>query len=469
MPEHIQFSIENARSFKNTGFQPLLPLTLLVGENSSGKTSFFALLYEAIDFFGYVDPGAAFFDLGSFEDVVYTDPVTGKRGSHYTLSFQIERALPKLSSVLGRNISNICVSITYGEYRGNRVAEGVTLRFDQHYLAIATNNRTITTTIRMPNFNVTVKGTSLAGRPTTDYYTGSYFGVRRFLNALCGFVSGKEQQNNIRFAIQGSTASVMNLQAALFKAIEDTFDTMDEDFQDLVIPTAAMRSEPQRVYASNPTAAGHGSTPHALYRLQQYDPAIWSKVRKGLNEFGRSSGLFDDIEVKSLKGRRRSGPFEIIVKRGGISSNLMDVGYGVSQVLPFISDILMTDAYTPPRGMRGSRTYYVQQPETHLHPSAQAAIGSFFFNLSRQPGRRVILETHSDFIVDRIRQHVRTCEGDCTKETGLIFFENRSGVSTLYPISFDREGNVIGAPDHYREFFLKEEFRNLGASDVLDN
>ena len=46
--------------------------------------------------------------------------------------------------------------------------------------------------------------------------------------------------------------------------------------------------------------------------------------------------------------------------------NLIDVGYGVSQALPVLTELLREDC---------SPVFLLQQPEVHLHPSAQAALG----------------------------------------------------------------------------------------------
>ena len=79
-----------------------------------------------------------------------------------------------------------------------------------------------------------------------------------------------------------------------------------------------------------------------------------------------SAGLFDEISIKPL-GSRRSEPFQVQVRKfapggrlKGPHRNLIDVGYGVSQVLPVITELLRADAPS---------TFLLQQPEVHLHPS----------------------------------------------------------------------------------------------------
>ena len=76
-----EIQIKNFRSLKDTGMQTLSPITLLVGENSSGKSTFlraFPLLKQSISkrtsgpilWAGDVDD---YVDFGSFEETVTND------------------------------------------------------------------------------------------------------------------------------------------------------------------------------------------------------------------------------------------------------------------------------------------------------------------------------------------------------------------------------------------------------------
>ena len=104
-----------------------------------------------------------------------------------------------------------------------------------------------------------------------------------------------------------------------------------------------------------------------LADLARQHPREWKALRKKLVDFGTAAGLFDEIEIKSL-GKHEGQPFQIEVrKRGkrltGQWRNLVDVGYGVSQVLPLVTELMRPDAPS---------LILLQQPEVHLHPSAQA-------------------------------------------------------------------------------------------------
>ena len=125
------------------------------------------------------------------------------------------------------------------------------------------------------------------------------------------------------------------------------------------------------------------------------DTKSWEALREALERFGRESGLYDEIAVKPL-GKRGGEPFQMHVRKFGRRAkgplrNLVDVGYGVSQALPVITELFRDDE-TP--------MFLLQQPEVHLHPSAQAALGSLFCQIANWR-RQLVVETHSDHLLDR--------------------------------------------------------------------
>ena len=129
------------------------------------------------------------------------------------------------------------------------------------------------------------------------------------------------------------------------------------------------------------------------------------------------------------------------------------MGYGISQVLPIITELLDDD---------GSPLFLLQQPEVHLHPSAQAALGSLFCQVAG-PDRQVIVETHSDNLLDRVRMDVR--DGLCDLEpddVSILFFDRGDLDVQIHSLRIDEDGNILGAPPGYRQFFLDETERSLG-------
>ena len=192
--------------------------------------------------------------------------------------------------------------------------------------------------------------------------------------------------------------------------------------------------------------------PSRFASLQFRDKAEWSILKGKLDAFGRESGLFDDFSVNQLT-KVEGGPFQLQVRkfgrngRKGPKRNLMDVGFGVSQVLPTLAALFRAD---------GPSMFLLQQPELHLHPSAQAALGSLFCEAASS-GRQLIIETHSDYLLDRILLDIRDKRTDLkSDDVSILYFERGDQDVSIHPIRIDDEGNVLDTPEGYRRFFKDE-------------
>lgn len=100
--------------------------------------------------------------------------------------------------------------------------------------------------------------------------------------------------------------------------------------------------------------------------------------------------------------------------------DLTSVGVGVSQVLPVILLCLLAEP--------GS-LLVLEQPELHLHPKLQQDLADFLLACARS-GRQLVVETHSEHLVNRLRYRIAEDTGEETHElVGLVFAENEGGVT----------------------------------------
>ncbi len=128
---------------------------------------------------------------------------------------------------------------------------------------------------------------------------------------------------------------------------------------------------------------------------------------------------------------------------------LADFGCGVSQFLP----VLVQGAL-----MRKGDTLMVEQPEAHLHSSAQLPVGSFFASLWRDRGVRSIVETHSPNILLRLRRLI--ANGKLKPEdVGVAYFPVQRGASRVKNLSVGSKGQLEkGLP---MEFFGADLLESL--------
>ena len=105
--------------------------------------------------------------------------------------------------------------------------------------------------------------------------------------------------------------------------------------------------------------------------------------------------------------------------------------------------------------------FLLQQPEVHLHPKGQAELTSLFVDVIKKRQNSFVIETHSDYMIDRARIEIMKRRLN-PEDLSLIYLEPFQNKVRVHNIRFDREGNMEGAPDGYRAFFLKESDKLLG-------
>lgn len=122
--------------------------------------------------------------------------------------------------------------------------------------------------------------------------------------------------------------------------------------------------------------------------------------------------------------------------------DLTNVGVGVSQVLPIVVMSLLAHP--------GSLLIF-EQPELHLHPKVQARLADFFILLALD-GQQIFLETHSEYLVDRLRLRIAQAETDQVRSLiNIMFSEKKEGQSKLVPIEVSEYGAVTNWPADFFE------------------
>ena len=77
--------------------------------------------------------------------------------------------------------------------------------------------------------------------------------------------------------------------------------------------------------------------------------------------------------------------------------------------------------------------------------------------------RQILVETHSDHLIDRVRLDVRDSRTDLKpNDVSILFFERQGEEVEIHNLGIDKEGNILNAPSSYRQFFMDEVNRSLG-------
>ena len=141
-------------------------------------------------------------------------------------------------------------------------------------------------------------------------------------------------------------------------------------------------------------------------------------------------GLADSATAQSA---RRAVDLTVTPQGTDMSVDLASVGVGVSQVLPVILLCLLSEP---------EDVLILEQPELHLHPALQKRMADFLLTFV-WAGRQILVETHSDHLVNQLRTQVASDETDQTRKlVKLIFAEQVDGITTYRESEINEYGGL---------------------------
>ena len=430
-----QFTMEEVRCFAECQQFEIRPLTFLVGENSTGKTTALACFQVLANYIndGEVDFNADPYSMGIFQDIVRN---SRKKDKVFKLGFTFDR---------DREDVEYTVEFVKKKDGFEPTVKLIRIKFTDGEITCKSED-TMEGSMRLASFDKKQNQYHIdSGADFLDRTNFSYVLMRVFA-----------------LGIDGKSEGLRALENYLNKKHDKRMGIRYFRDHISVFSTSPVRSRPKRTY--DPTREFNdpegSDVPMRLMRIEATKKNEWEALKQQLVEFGKSSGLFQNIEIQNLGGSI-GAPFQLKIKVRGPNSNIIDVGYGVSQILPILVQILDRNISRRPTYRSGRKTFLLQQPEVHLHPKAQAQLSSLLAELASRRRQSFIIETHSDYMIDRARIEIR--KGTISpKAVSLIYLEPKGHVVNVHNISFDKMGNMIGAPTHYREFFSKETDRLLG-------
>ena len=451
------FQMADFRRFHDSGTSNIAPITILLGENSSGKTSFLAGLRYTLETLSSKGEGSfnrePFF-LGAYDQIAHYRGGRFGRATNFVFKVRIDHhELERLAKTQQLVIPNsaeysfITARFLFSNSQSQPLLDRVELSNKFVDLEMTRED--------LPQFNIRRPGerrfyTTKPSEGILFQTAGSLVdrnSIAPFYNALqsFSFLARREAARSKSSEHPDHLRGIAIERAALGPYLYS---------DDAVYASAPFRTKPERTYspveASSSAEGAH--IPILLAQAKAFEPKKWNEIKERLEAFGHRSDMFKKIDVKRL-GRHQSDPFQITVTVSKDRSNLIDVGYGVSQILPLLVETLMNER---------ALFFLFQQPEVHLHPKAQAELGSYLTDFALHSNRYVVLETHSDFIIDRVKSDMIKRKVSLDDNLSVLFFERNEFETKISRIMFDEAGNVVESPGGYRNFFLNEAERTLG-------
>lgn len=478
----LAFRVRNFMGFIDSGWIALPPICLLFGRNSSGKSALIKalrMLQQSLESDPNKEPLILFsergVDLGSYWDVVHAHDTNleiqfsfhCQIQPHMLLEFKspTERLRARLEGepVISEKESRASLHLRFGPAGpGVRkvplTAVGISVRWNQEE---SEDER--------PVFYAEWLGEEEGWWFDPDFLKDSHATWAKVLSlsARQSFLpwlpelghSEEEEIDNIYY---------------LIKALLSEFKEILTSFLESIVYLGPTRLEPSRFYyvpsGSTRAASSDGGSSIQTY-LASWGKPEWRALEKSINKSLATLDLGLCIQSRPLQsGRGAYEPlFEVLVIEiadTDVSTNVHDVGFGISQVLPIILEIVLA---------RQGTTIIVEQPELHLHPRAQAALGDLFI-VATNSGVKLLVETHSEHLLLRLRRRIaETTSGQLadmpdrhlySKDVAVYFVDRRDGRSSSERVMLDHRGSIGTLPPTLKNFFSDDIIEVLKLTDA---
>ena len=412
-----ELSVQNFKSWEDTGKLQIAPLTGFFGANSSGKTSILQtllMLKQTVerppDWKGVIDFGddSSLVNLGSFDDLIH-----GHRRDA-PLQVSISWNLSEKLSLPG-------------------VDEVDTLSFD-----LSVDN--VENAASMMSFNYIASEKHFRVRQDgLDTYSFSTPNMSERYNVPAVLIRCYGILNTYTDIVQ------------LFSPLQTRFANLFRSIEYL----GPLREYPRRHYAwqgkHSPGVGQHGEdTVTALFSGRIQLRSLDEQIPKWLQRLD----LIDSYRLNPITGSEKDYEFLVRKYKGGPEVRLTDVGFGVSQVLP----VLVLCYYVP----EGS-ILILEQPEAHLHPKVQSELADLLIEVVKNRKLQIILESHSEHLLIRLMRRIAE-EQISADDTAFYFCEMNEGTSEIERLNVDDYGNITNWPQN----FFGDEMGDLAAKTIAE-
>lgn len=124
----------------------------------------------------------------------------------------------------------------------------------------------------------------------------------------------------------------------------------------------------------------------------------------------------------------------VVIDDDGNSVDVRSVGQGLSQVLPVLMQCLLAAP--------NDSIVLIEQPELHLHPRLESQLADFFLSCVNT-GRQIVIETHSEHLVNQLRfQIAHDRENTVHEQVQILFAEQVNGETQFRPAGLDAYGGL---------------------------
>ncbi|WP_434182252.1 DUF3696 domain-containing protein [Bacillus thuringiensis] len=456
------FKVGNIKSFVDSGEIEIKPLTILIGKNSCGKSSlirFPIVLKQTVQenispllFYGKL------IDYGNYEDVIFNHEESND--VNFQLNFETRQLKQALFLFVGprsyresdfldylKKYEKVSVNLNIGRKMHNEKFWG---DLEVKDFSLEVGDQEIFRCYKTEQKKYKIKLLDKDYSEDVEVQFSGFFPIIE--------INRRINSNNVDEIGENNLLLIRGISIAIEKLV---MTSMEE-----VSYIGPFRRTPERNYRFQEAnllsigADGEYTSELLASYYRKNDVEFFKKLNDWLQQH-----LNIHINVEELKG----GIYRVLVKdlKSGIINNIRDVGFGLSQVLPIVVQVLIQKD-NEGRNIRAKnrlqrvlkRINIFEQPELHLHPAAQSSLADLFILGHELDSRNhFFIETHSEHLILRLRR--RILEGRINPDHVAIYFvqksENSSGYSCVEKLNLNENGDI----ENWPEDFFDQDFQEI--------
>lgn len=433
-----KLQIKNFKGWQDTGEIRMAPITLFFGANSSGKSSigqFLMMLKQTVespDRKAVLFPGGknSAVQLGSYQEMVW------HRDPKNSISFAYRWSLPEPLQIKDQ--------LSEKTFSGDELDFNATVELNRATINVL---QVAEFSYRLLNLGDLSLAIGLSRKSVKNEYQASaerYNLIRKQMRAWA-------LKDVVRF--YGFPDEVV----AYYQNADfvQNLNLMHEKLFNSIFYLGPLRTRGERLYSWGgiaPESVGYAGENTIAAMLAAKSRKISLGYRKPVKLLEaviasklKEMNLIEDFKINPISELRQE--YEVKVRSKGSNDwvDIPDVGFGISQVLP----VLVQCFYAPPGSI-----IIMEQPEIHLHPSAQSALADVMIDVisSRENGAdrniQLIIETHSEHFLRRLQR--RIAENAVPQNKVSAYFANIAKTpATLDPLRIDAFGHIHNWPENF--------------------
>lgn len=370
--------LKNYKGFEDSGEIVFKPVTILFGKNSSGKSSICKLLPVLRD---------------ALQNSDQPLPLVSKEGVRIAYRYE-----DLFRNLMFSDILEFDLKFRDGTY----VAPAFVMREGEFY-----------------------------NKPMSANYDGRVAHVRRIRFSSVKGEDVTESIGNVDVRVRNKSKFILNQSSDLQSKLKD--NQFNVNFIGPIRSVAPHFISKSDAYLIKQRDANGEYTYHELTKSACDDNALVAKVSEWFTE--HMDGY--EIVMNQVFEPLMDG-FVPSVKKGPLTLHLSEVGEGITQVLPIITQSFLEEPNT---------FTVLEQPALHLHPAVHAAIAERLALSSKETGQKYVIESHSHNLLLGFQRMVANPNIPFNSDDIIIYFvDSEDGKAVLKPITIDPDGTLSDWP-----------------------